>query len=79
MQMRIGRNERGVEGALGENRAKMIGQAQRHEKCVRHRPRAENRGEHDIARESGQPRKKRITADGEDASKHAPLLAHIRF
>ena len=31
------------------------------------------------AREPGKPRKQRITADGEDASKHAPLLAHIRF
>ncbi len=79
MQMRIGRNECGVEGALGEDGAKMIGKAQRHEKCIRHRPRAENRGEHDITRESGQARDKRITADGEDASKHAPLLAHIRF
>ena len=78
VKMRVGRHERGVEGALGENRAKMIGQPQRHEKRVRHRPRAENGGEHDVARESGQPRKQRITADGEDASEHAPLLAHIR-
>ena len=78
VQMRIGRHEGGVEGALGEDRAKMIGQPQRHEERVRHRPRAENRGEHDVARKSGQPREQRVTADGEDASEHAPLLAHIR-
>ena len=38
MDMRIGRHERRVEGALGENRPEMIGQPQRHEKRVRHRP-----------------------------------------
>ena len=78
VQMRIGRNEGGVEGALGEDGAKMIGQPQRHEKRVRHGAGAENGGEHDVARKSGQPREQRITADGEDASEHAPLLAHIR-
>ena len=79
VQMRIGRHEGGVEGALGEDRAKMIGQPQRHEKRIRDGPRAENGGKHDVARESGQPREQRITADSEDASEHAPLLAHIRF
>ncbi|XIA68043.1 hypothetical protein ACFIOY_34685 [Bradyrhizobium sp. TZ2] len=54
----------------------MIRQAQRHEECVRHRPRAENGGKHDVACESGQPRKKRKTADSEDASEHAPLLSY---
>ena len=78
MDMRIGRHEGGVERALGEDGAKMIGQAQRHEKRVRHRAGAENGGEHDIARKAGQPRKERIAADREDASEHAPLLAHIR-
>ena len=79
VQMRIGRHEGGVEGALGEDRAKMIGQPQRHEKRIRDGSRAENGGKHDVARESGQPREQRITANSEDASKHAPLLAHIRF
>ncbi len=54
VQMRIGRHEGGIEGALGEDRAKMIGQPQRHEKRVRDGAGAENRGEHDVARESGQ-------------------------
>src|SRR6187402_1062658 len=76
--MRIGRHEGGVEGALGEDRAKMIGQPQRDEKSVRDRAGAKNRGEHDVARETGQPREQRITADSEDASEHAMLLAHIR-
>ena len=79
MKVGIGRHERGVEGAFGEDGAKMIGQPQRHEERVRDRPGAEDRREHDVARKAGQPRKKRIAADGEDAPKHGPLLAHIRF
>ena len=78
MDMGIGRHERGVEGALGEDRAKMIGQPQRHEERVRHRTGAEDRREHDVARKPGQPRKERIAADGEDAPEHAPLLQHAR-
>ncbi len=74
--MRVGRHERGVEGALGENRPEVIGQPQRHEERVRHRPGAENRGEHDVARKTGQPRKERKAADGEDTSEHQPLLQH---
>ena len=76
VDMRIGRHEGGVEGALGEDRAEMIGQPQRDEERVRHRAGAEDRREHDVAREPGQPRKQRIAADGEDASEHAPLLEH---
>ena len=79
VDMRIGRHERRVEGALGEDRAKMVGQAQRHEERVRHGTCAEDGREHDVARKSGQPRKERIAADGEDTTEHAPLLAHIRF
>src|SRR3954469_15661113 len=78
MQVGIGRHEGGVEGALGEDRAKMIGQPERDKECVRDRTGAKNRGEHDVARESGQSRKQRITANSEDASEHAMLLAHIR-
>ena len=76
MDMRISRHERRVEGALGENRPEVIGQPQSHEERVRHRTGAENRGEHDVARKSGQPRKKRKAADGEDTSEHQPLLQH---
>ena len=77
MDMGIGRHEGGVEGAFGEDRAEMIGQPQRDEKRVGHGPRAEDRREHDVARKTGQPRKQRIAADGEDAPEHAPLLAAI--
>ena len=74
--MRVGRHERRIESAFGENRAEMVGQPQRHEKRVSHRPGAEDRREHDVACKAGQPRKERIAADGEDASEHAPLLQH---
>ena len=76
VDMGIGRHERGVERALGKDRPEMIGQPERHEKRIRDRAGAENRGEHDVAGEAGQPRKKRIAADGEDTSEHAPLLAY---
>ena len=66
----IGRHECGIEGAFGEDGAKMIGQPQRHEERVRHRPGTEDRGKHDVAREARDPREKRIAADGEDAPKH---------
>ena len=39
---RISRHESGIERAFGKNRAKMIGQPQRDEKSVGHRPRAEH-------------------------------------
>jgi hypothetical protein len=76
VEMRVGRHERRVEGAFGENRAEMIGQPQRHEERIRHRPGAEDRREHDVAREAGQPRKQRIAADGENTTEHQPLLQH---
>ena len=76
VDMGVGRHEGGIERALGKDRAEMIGQAKRHEKRVRHRTRAEDRREHDVARKSGQPRKERVAADGEDTTEHAPLLAH---
>ena len=43
VDMRVGRHERRIEGALGENRPEVIGQPQRHEERSRHRTRAENR------------------------------------
>ena len=70
VDMGIGRNEGGVESALGEDRAKIVRQPQRHEKRVRHRPGAEDRREHDVARKACQPRKERIAADGEDTTEH---------
>ena len=76
MDMGVGRHERRVERAFGENRPEMIGQPERHEKRVRDRPGAEDRRQHDVAREAGQPRKERIAADGEDTTEHQPLLQH---
>jgi hypothetical protein len=53
----------------------MVGQAQRHEERIGHRPGAEDCREHDVARKSGQPRKERIAANSEDTTEHGPLLA----
>ena len=72
--MSVGRHEGGVEGALGKDRAEMIGQAERHEESVGDRPRAEDRRQHDIAGKTRQAREKRIAADGEDAPEHAAVL-----
>ena len=74
--MGIGRNESGVESALGKDRTKTVRQAERHEKRVRNRPGAEDRRKHDIARKAGKPRKERIAADREDTSEHQRLLQH---
>ena len=76
VDMGIGRNKCGVEGPFGKDGAKMIRQAQRHEERIRHRTCAEDRREHDVAGKSGQPRKERVAADGEDTTEHAPLLKH---
>ncbi len=67
---RIGRHEGGVEGALREDRAEMIGQPQRHEERIGDRPGAQHRREHDVARKAGDARQQREAADGEDASDH---------
>ena len=56
MDMGIGRHEGGIEGTFGEDRAEMIGQPQRHEEGVGNRPGTEDRREHDVAREPGDPR-----------------------
>ena len=66
----IGRHEGGVERALGENRAEMVGQAQRHEKGVGHRSRAQDRRQNDVADKAGHPRKQGKTADRENALNH---------
>ena len=67
---RIGRHEGRVERAFGEDRAEMIGQPQRDEEGVRHRPGAEHRGKHDVAHEAGDARDQRPSADREDALDH---------
>ena len=71
---RIGRHEGGVERALGEDRAEMIGQPQRHEEGVGDRAGAEDRRQHDVARKAGDARQQREAADREDASDHGPLV-----
>jgi hypothetical protein len=73
----VGRHKGGIEGALGEDRPEMIGQPQRHEEGVRGRPGAQDSRQHDVARKSGQPRKKRVAADGEDTTEHAAFRAQI--
>ena len=42
VNMRVGRNEGGIEGALGEDGAKAVGQAQRHEERISDRAGAED-------------------------------------
>ena len=55
---RIGRNERGVERAFGEDRAEMVRQPQRDEKRIGHRPGAQHRRQHDVAQEAGHARER---------------------
>lgn len=59
----IGRHIGLVDGALAEDRAEMIGQAQRHRKGVHRRAGAQHGRQHDIAHEPGDPRDQRIAAD----------------
>ena len=70
----IGRHERRVERAFGEDRAEMIGQPQRHEEGVGDRSGAEHGRQHDVARKAGDAREQREAADGEDASDHGPSV-----
>ena len=71
---RIGRHEGGVEGAFREDGAEMVGQAQRDKEGVGRRSRAQDRGQHDIAHETGRPRKQREAADREDALNHRSVV-----
>ena len=66
----IGRHEGGVEGALGEDGAEMVGQPQRDEKRVGHRPGAQHRRQDDVADEAGHARKQRKAADRQNAFDH---------
>src|SRR5262249_51980635 len=67
---RIGRHERGIEGALPEDRAEMVGQPQRDKECVGNRAGTEHGSQRDVADEAGQAREQRESADREDASDH---------
>ena len=67
---RIGRHEGGVEGALGEDRAEMVGQPQGNEERVSDRAGAQDRRQHDVADKAGDARQQRKTADREDAFDH---------
>jgi hypothetical protein len=74
MDMRIGRHEGGVECPFREDRPEMVGKPQRHEEGVGQRTGAQDRREHDVAREAGDPREKSIAADGENAPEHWIVL-----
>ena len=71
---RIGRDERGVEGAFGENGAEMVRQPERDKEGVGDGTGAEDRRQHDVAHETGQAREQRIAADGEDPIEHCCLV-----
>src|SRR5262249_26754369 len=75
----IGRNEGGVERALGENGAEVIGQPERHEESVGDRPSAENRRQHDVAQKAGQAREQRGAADSEKATDHCCPISNGRW
>ena len=71
---RIGRNEGGVERALGEDGAEMVRQPKRDKEGVGDRPGADNGRQHDVAQEAGQAREQRVAADGEDLADHEVLV-----
>ena len=68
IEMRISRNESGIERAFRKDRSEMIGETKCDEECVSNRARAKNCGEHDVARKSRNAREQRITADSEDST-----------
>ena len=69
---RIGRNEGGIECPFGKDGAEMIWKPQRDEERIGDRTGAEDRGQHDVAQESGDARNERQAADGQDAVEHCP-------
>ena len=75
---RIGRNEGGIERAFGEDGAEMVRQPEGDEERIGRRPGAKDGGEHDVAHEAGQPRQKRVAADGENLLDHWRLVTTIR-
>ncbi len=59
-----------MKAPFGEDGAEMVGQPQRDEEGVGHRPGAEHRGQHDVADKAGDAREQREAADREDAFNH---------
>src|SRR5262249_21380411 len=66
--------EGGVEGALGENGAEMVGKSQRHEEGVGNRTGAKHGGKHDVPHEAGETGEQREAANIEDTSNHRLCL-----
>ena len=67
---RIGRNEGGIECALGENGAEMIRQPESDEESIGDRPGADDGRKHDVTQKACQPRQKRVAANGENLPDH---------
>ena len=67
---RIGRHEGGGEGALGEDGAEMVGQAEGDEEGVGHGACAEHRGHDHVADEARDAGDERLPTDGGDALDH---------
>src|SRR5262249_27801598 len=66
----IARIERGVEGALAEDRAKIVGQAESNKERVRRRPCTEDGRHQHVAHETRDARHRRPEADREATAKH---------
>ena len=69
----IGRHIRGIERALAEDGAELVGQAQRDEIGVRQGPRTHQRADDHLAQEPGQAGKRGEAADGEELREHVAL------
>jgi hypothetical protein len=70
----IGRHQRGIQRTLGQRSPEDADALKRHQECIRHRPRAEQRRHHGVARKSQQPRGERSGGDGEEGADHAGIL-----
>ena len=75
---RVGRHEGGVEGALAEDGAEVVRQAQRHDEGVGDRADAHHGGDDDVADESCDPGDERPAADGQDLLQHPVTVARRR-
>ena len=64
------RHEGGGEGALGEDGAELVGNAEGDEEGIRQRPGAEDRGEHQVAHEAEQAADEGDRRDREDVPDH---------
>ena len=69
-----GGDEGGVEGALAEQPAEQVGQLERDEEGIRHRPGAEPGGDQHVPREAEDAAGHGPAADGEDAFEHRRRL-----